>query len=129
VDRALLRSGRRILDVVDDQRGDDVVGGFRVGQRTVAGDPAKTGQQIADARPDDWRTLLSGLHARFLTGDFERGMQFVTRIAVVAEEATTTPMSPTMWSSPPRPTTSPPALPPGRPSPVGCGATRPYRWL
>lgn len=48
---------------------------------------ALTGQQIADAGLDDWRKLLSGLHARFLTGDFERGTQFVTRIAAVADEA------------------------------------------
>jgi len=46
-----------------------------------------TSQQILDARLDDWRKLAQGLHARFLTGDFVTGLQFVTAVTEVAERA------------------------------------------
>jgi 4a-hydroxytetrahydrobiopterin dehydratase len=45
-----------------------------------------TVQQTLDAGLDDWRRLAQGLHARFLTGDFATGLQFVTAVAEAAEE-------------------------------------------
>lgn len=44
-------------------------------------------QQILDAGLDDWRKLATALHARFLTGDFTRGLELVTAVAAAAEEA------------------------------------------
>jgi 4a-hydroxytetrahydrobiopterin dehydratase len=35
----------------------------------------------------DWRQLFSALRTRFLTGDFNRGLALVTRIAALADEA------------------------------------------
>jgi len=46
-----------------------------------------TTTEILDARLDDWRKLAQALHARFLTGDFARGLQFVTAVAEAAEAA------------------------------------------
>jgi 4a-hydroxytetrahydrobiopterin dehydratase len=46
-----------------------------------------TSQQILDARLDDWRKLTQALHARFLTGDFARGLTFVTAVTEAAERA------------------------------------------
>lgn len=46
-----------------------------------------TGQQILDARLDDWRMLAEALHARFLTGDFVTGLTFVTAVTEAAETA------------------------------------------
>lgn len=43
--------------------------------------------EVTAAVPDDWRVLLTSLHARFATGDFLSGVRFVTRVAAVAEEA------------------------------------------
>jgi len=45
------------------------------------------GQQILDARLDDWRKLAQALHARFLTGDFVTGLKFVTAVTGAAERA------------------------------------------
>jgi len=46
-----------------------------------------TGQQILDARLDDWRKLAQALHARFLTRNFVTGLAFVTAVTEAAEEA------------------------------------------
>jgi 4a-hydroxytetrahydrobiopterin dehydratase len=46
-----------------------------------------TAQQILDAGLDDWRKLSQALHARFRTGDFTKGLAFVTAVAEAAEEA------------------------------------------
>ena len=46
-----------------------------------------TNQEVLDAGLADWRKLAQALHARFLTGDFARGLAFVTAVAEVAEEA------------------------------------------
>lgn len=46
-----------------------------------------TSQQILDARLDDWRKLAQALHARFLTGDFVTGLEFVTAVTEAAERA------------------------------------------
>lgn len=46
-----------------------------------------TGQQILDARLDDWRKLAQALHARFRTGDFATGLTFVTAVTEAAEAA------------------------------------------
>jgi len=47
---------------------------------------ALTTQEILDAGLDDWRKLAQALHARFLTGDFASGLDFVTAVAEAAEE-------------------------------------------
>ncbi|OXM49716.1 4a-hydroxytetrahydrobiopterin dehydratase [Amycolatopsis alba] len=44
-------------------------------------------QQILDARLSDWRKLIRALHARFLTGDFAKGLAFVTAVGKAAERA------------------------------------------
>ena len=36
---------------------------------------------------DDWRHLLTGIRARFRTGDFATGLALVDRIGAAAEEA------------------------------------------
>lgn len=46
-----------------------------------------TGQQILDARLEDWRKLAQALHARFLTGDFVTGLRFVSAVTEAAETA------------------------------------------
>ncbi|WP_197510967.1 4a-hydroxytetrahydrobiopterin dehydratase [Tessaracoccus coleopterorum] len=46
-----------------------------------------TNPQILEAGLRDWRTLLNAIHARYVTGDFETGAEFVAAIAVVADEA------------------------------------------
>jgi 4a-hydroxytetrahydrobiopterin dehydratase len=46
-----------------------------------------TNEQILDARLDDWRKLAQALHARFLTGDFVTGLEFVTAVTEAAERA------------------------------------------
>jgi 4a-hydroxytetrahydrobiopterin dehydratase len=46
-----------------------------------------TSKQILDARLDDWRKLAQALHARFLTGGFVTGLEFVTAITEAAERA------------------------------------------
>jgi len=46
-----------------------------------------TSQQILDAGLDDWRKLAQALHARFLTGDFVTGLDFVTAVTAAAETA------------------------------------------
>ncbi len=46
-----------------------------------------TVKEILDAGLDDWRKLAQALHARFLTGDFATGLQFVTAVTEVAEQA------------------------------------------
>jgi len=46
-----------------------------------------TSRQILDARLDDWRKLAQALHARFLTGDFVTGLEFVTAVTEAAERA------------------------------------------
>lgn len=42
---------------------------------------------ILDAGLDDWRRLAQALHARFLTGDFVTGLDFVTAVTQAAEAA------------------------------------------
>ena len=44
-----------------------------------------TNQQVLDAGLDDWRKLAQALHARFRTGDFATGLEFVTAITEAAE--------------------------------------------
>lgn len=44
-------------------------------------------QQVLDAGLEDWRKLAQALHARFRTGDFVRGLEFVTAVASAAESA------------------------------------------
>lgn len=46
-----------------------------------------TSQQVLDARIEDWRKLAQGLHARFHTGDFRTGLEFVNAIGAAAEAA------------------------------------------
>jgi 4a-hydroxytetrahydrobiopterin dehydratase len=46
-----------------------------------------TGDDVLAAGLDDWRPLAAALHARFRTGDFARGMAFVTAVAALAEAA------------------------------------------
>ena len=46
-----------------------------------------TNTQILDARLDDWRRLAQALHARFRTGDFVTGLEFVTAVTAAAERA------------------------------------------
>lgn len=46
-----------------------------------------TPAQILDAGLDDWRKLAQALHARFLTGDFAAGLDFVTAVTEAAEAA------------------------------------------
>lgn len=46
-----------------------------------------TNKQILDARLEDWRQLATALHARFRTGDFVTGLQFVTAVTEAAELA------------------------------------------
>jgi 4a-hydroxytetrahydrobiopterin dehydratase len=46
-----------------------------------------TVQQILDADLTDWRKLAQALHARFLTGNFAAGSEFVTAVTVAAEAA------------------------------------------
>ena len=46
-----------------------------------------TSRQILDAGLDDWRLLAQALHARFLTGDFVKGLAFVTAVTEAAERA------------------------------------------
>ena len=43
--------------------------------------------EILDAGLDDWRKLAQALHARFHTGDFATGLQFVAAVTEAAEEA------------------------------------------
>ena len=46
-----------------------------------------TNQQIQDEGLHDWRTLAVALHARFRTGDFARGLRFVSAVGEAAELA------------------------------------------
>ena len=46
-----------------------------------------TSKKVLDARLDDWRQLAQALHARFLTGNFVRGLSFVTAVTEAAERA------------------------------------------
>lgn len=46
-----------------------------------------THDDVRNAELADWRDLASGLHARFLTGSFDRGLALVTAIGAAAEEA------------------------------------------
>lgn len=46
-----------------------------------------TSDQVRDAGLDDWRHLLTGIRARFRTGDFATGLALVDRIGAAAEEA------------------------------------------
>lgn len=46
-----------------------------------------TNKQILDAGLNDWRKLAQGIHARFLTGDFSTGVQFLNAVAEAAERA------------------------------------------
>lgn len=46
-----------------------------------------TSRQILSAGLDDWRMLTKSLHARFLTGNFVTGLEFVTAITEAAERA------------------------------------------
>ena len=47
-----------------------------------------TSQQVREADGlDDWRLLLTGIRARFRTGDFATGLALVDRIGAAAEEA------------------------------------------
>jgi len=46
-----------------------------------------TSKQILDAGLDDWRKLAQALHARFLTGDFVTGLEFVSAVTEAAERA------------------------------------------
>lgn len=46
-----------------------------------------TNKQIFDSRLEDWRQLAVALHARFRTGDFVTGLQFVTAVTEAAEAA------------------------------------------
>lgn len=43
--------------------------------------------QILDAGLEDWRKLAQALQARFLTGDFVTGLEFVTAVTEAAEVA------------------------------------------
>ena len=46
-----------------------------------------TSEQVRDSGLDDWRHLLTGIRARFRTGDFATGLALVDRIGAAAEEA------------------------------------------
>src|SRR5690242_10147224 len=46
-----------------------------------------TPDQVLDAGLDDWRKLAQALHARFTTGSFTAGLDFVTAITEAAERA------------------------------------------
>ena len=46
-----------------------------------------TAAEVREAGLDDWRHLLSGIRARFRTGDFATGLALVDRIGAAAEEA------------------------------------------
>jgi 4a-hydroxytetrahydrobiopterin dehydratase len=47
-----------------------------------------TAQQVRETEGlDDWRLLLTGIRARFRTGDFATGLALVARIGAAAEEA------------------------------------------
>ena len=46
-----------------------------------------TPSEVRDAGLADWRLLLSGIRARFRTGDFATGLALVDRIGAAAEEA------------------------------------------
>lgn len=46
-----------------------------------------TSTQILEAGLDDWRQLAQGLHARFRTGSFTAGMQFLGAVSEAAEAA------------------------------------------
>ena len=46
-----------------------------------------TSDQVRDAGLDDWRHLLTGIRARFRTGDFATGLALVDRIGAAAEAA------------------------------------------
>ena len=52
-------------------------------------DPKKklTVAEVDEAGLADWRFLLSGIRARFRTGDFATGLAFVDRLGAAAEEA------------------------------------------
>jgi 4a-hydroxytetrahydrobiopterin dehydratase len=53
-------------------------------------DPKQTlrySQVQAEEGLDDWRFFLVGLHSRFKTGSFVKGLELVTRITEAAEEA------------------------------------------
>lgn len=56
----------------------------------MADDPKQklTADQVREAAGlDDWRHLLTGIRARFRTGDFATGLALVDRIGAAAEEA------------------------------------------
>ena len=56
----------------------------------MADDPKKklTADEVREAPGlDDWRHLLTGIRARFRTGDFATGLTLVDRIGAAAEEA------------------------------------------
>jgi 4a-hydroxytetrahydrobiopterin dehydratase len=44
-------------------------------------------QQVLDAGLADWRKLAKALHARFRTGSFTKGLEFVTAVTEAAEAA------------------------------------------
>lgn len=46
-----------------------------------------TATEVREAGLDDWRLLLTGIRARFRTGDFATGLALVDRIGAAAEEA------------------------------------------
>ncbi|MCW2739578.1 4a-hydroxytetrahydrobiopterin dehydratase, partial [Nocardioides sp.] len=46
-----------------------------------------TATEVREAGLDDWRHLLTGIRARFRTGDFATGLALVDRIGAAAEEA------------------------------------------
>lgn len=46
-----------------------------------------TVRDILDAGLDDWRQLAQGLHARYRTKNFVKGLEFVTAVTEAAEEA------------------------------------------
>ena len=55
----------------------------------MADDPKHklTATEVREAGLDDWRHLLTGIRARFRTGDFAAGLALVDRIGAAAEEA------------------------------------------
>ena len=72
------------------RRGVAAVGGPWQGRRH--GDPTRSRSSPPDevreaAGLDDWRHLLTGIRARFRTGDFATGLALVDRIGAAAEEA------------------------------------------
>lgn len=46
-----------------------------------------THSQFVGSALDDWRDLAEGIHARFATGDFATGLQFVAAVGEAAEAA------------------------------------------